>query len=164
MWNPWNNNIFYSGHSGSMSGSHVRQHWNLKAAQFSSTSAKNRFPSSWSLFLLKFTGCQTLHTQWFPLFSCVGDTIHVPSVPSPAVLSGKCLIAKRYMCAAKSFEAIVVAQLADSPNATCVRPARFRQSRLLTTRPSGPVEGCQTLHTYCCVRFRYVFTKRFKIK
>ena len=61
--------------------------------------------------------------QWFQLFSCVGDTSHIPSVPSPIVLSGKCLIAKRYVCAVKSFEAvlsIVVAQLADSPNATCV--------------------------------------------
>ena len=38
---------------------------------------------------------------------------------------------------------IIVAQLAASPNATCVRPARFRQSKLLTTRPSGPVEAAK---------------------
>jgi hypothetical protein len=131
---------------------------------FLNTSTKNCFRSSQCLLLLKLTGRQTLHTQWFPCRSWAGDAIHVPSVPPPAVHSGKCLIAKRYMCAAKSFEAllsILVARLADSPNATCVRPARFRQSRLAMTRQLGPVEGRQTLRKLWFLRFRYVSTKRF---
>ena len=31
----------------------------------------------------------------------------------------------------------------------CVRPARFQQSRLVTTRQFGPVKSNQTLVTYC---------------
>ena len=65
-------------------------------------------------------------------------------------------IAKRYVCAAKSFGALLIMLLtrpADSPKATCVRPARFWTPGPAATRRSGPVSGRQTLRTYwfwCC--------------
>ena len=136
--------------SGAMSGTHIRRYQISRTAWFSNTSAKTRFPSSLCLLLLKLRGRQTLCTQWFPRLSWTGDAIHVQSVPPPSFHWRQCLTAKRYVCAAQSSEAlssILVAQRADSPNATCVRPARFRASRHVTTCRSGPAKGSQTLQT-----------------
>ena len=75
-----------------------------------------------------------------------------------------CLIAKRFVCAAKSFRGLLApieAQGADSPNVTCVRSNRFRQSMAMTTRIFGPFNGHQTLRTYWFLCFRWLFTKRF---
>ena len=50
----------------------------------------------------------------------------------PTIHNGKCLIAKRYVCAAKPSEAllnILVVQLANLPNATCVCVQRVSDSR-----------------------------------
>ena len=90
------------------------------------------------------------HTQWFPRSSQAGNTICIPFVPLLAVRRARRLIAKRYVCAAKSFEArlnIYVVPPADSPNVTCVRPARFRPLRQATARRFGPAEGHETLRT-----------------
>ena len=69
-----------------------------------------------------------IQTQWFPLFSCVGDTIYVPFVPSPVVLSGKCLIAKRNVCAAKSFEAVLSTLSRSLPTCQTLRVCGQRAS------------------------------------
>ena len=90
------------------------------------------------------------HTQWFLRRSCAGNSIRARCVLPRAVRCGPCQITKRYVCAAKSFGnplGILAARPADLRNAMCVRPARFRPSRQATTRPSGPVEGTQTLRT-----------------
>ena len=63
----------------------------------------------------------------------------------------------------KSFQAhfgIYVALPADSPNVTCVRPARFRPLRQAATNQIGPVEGHQTLRTQRFLRFKVDFAKR----
>ena len=57
---------------------------------------------------------------------------------------------------------ILSARPAYLRNATCVRPARFRPARQVTTRPPGPVEGRQTLHTKRLLRFHRVFAKPYK--
>ena len=113
---------------------------------------------------LKLTGRQPLHTQWFPRRSCAGNTIRARFVLPRAVRCGPCLITKRYVCATKSFGTplgILAARPADLRNATCVRPARFRPSRQVATRRSGPAEGRETLCTYWFLRFRADFTKRY---
>ena len=66
------------------------------------------------------------------------------------ILGEHCLIAKRFVCAAKSFRGLLApieAQGADSPNATCVRSNRFRQSVAVATRILGPFNDHQTLRT-----------------
>jgi hypothetical protein len=73
-------------------------------------------------------------------------------------------IAKRYVCAVKSFRALMIVLLTrhpESPNATCVRPTRFLPSCLGAARRSVPVTSRQTLRTYCLLRFHFDFTKRY---
>ena len=73
-------------------------------------------------------------------------------------------IAKRYMCAAKSLGALLMMLLtrpADSPKATCVRPARFWTPGPAATRRSGPVNGRETLRKQCFRCFGIDFAKRY---
>ena len=122
----------------------------LKSPRFSRTSTKYRFLQITTQFSLKLMGRQTLHTQWFQRFFLTGIVVRGGFVELRAVRRGPGGIAKRYVCAAKSFDArlsIVVAQPADSPNVTCVHPARFWLSRQAATRRSGPIEGRQKLRT-----------------
>ena len=132
----------------------MKQMWSasldLKSPRFSHTSAKYGFLQITTQFYLKLVVRQTLHTQWSQRFSLTGDAVRGGFVATRAVRRGPCGIAKPYVCAAKPFGThldIYVAPPGDSPNVTCVRPARFRPLRQATTCRSGPAEGHQTLHT-----------------
>ena len=60
-------------------------------------------------------------------------SVYSVSGPSPVVLTNN-LAARVCGAIVRRHLTIVAAQLADSPNATCVQPVRFRQWTLVTTR------------------------------
>ena len=78
----------------------------FKSPRCPHTCAKCVRPLVMTNISLKLTERQTLHTQWFPHCSCFGDEFCVPFAPPWAVHCGPCRLAKRYVCAAKSFAAV----------------------------------------------------------
>ena len=134
-----------------MSGSRVRQHWNSTyCTALAHICQKLIFPHCRAFYFLSSRDATCDIGNGFRFFSAL-ETRSMFRVSVSSRPSGNCLIAKRYVCAANSFEealSTIVAQLACSLNVTRVRPAGFRQSRLVSTRPSGPVEGRETLHTH----------------
>ena len=118
--------------------------------RFSYTSEKYWLQVVAAKLSLRPAGRQTLHTQWFQPSPSLGDAVQGRFVAPRSVNLRPFGIAKRYVCAAKSFGAIFcidIASPADSPNATCVQPARFLLSLLRPCRRSGPLAGHQTLRT-----------------
>ena len=123
---------------------------NSNRPRFSHTSEKYGLQLVAMKLSLRPAGRQTLHTQWFQLSPSLGDAVQGRFVALWSVHLRPFMIAKRYVCAAKSFGAIFcidIASPADSPNATCVQPARFLLSLLRPCRRSGPFAGHQTLRT-----------------
>ena len=115
----------------------------------------------------KLMGRETLHTQWFPRRLRAEDTIQMPRVLPGFAYGRPCRIAKRYVCAAKSFAALLsvfVALLFRMPRvASCYENvSKFELKSFerlcfwltqLIVRPSRPVHRHQTQPTQVFLRF-----------
>ena len=132
-----------------------------KSPRLSHTSPKCCYGRVTASVSWKLRGRETLHTQGFPRRPRAGYTIQMPRVRPWLAYGIPCRIAKRFVCAAKSFAALLsvfVALLFRMPGiASCFENVSKRKLKLferscfrltqVIVRPSRPVHCHQTQPT-----------------
>ena len=127
-----------------------------KSPRFSYTSAKYRIAFVNANASLLLAGRQTLHTQWFERFLLSGGAVRCLYVVLRAFCCGARRLAKRYVCAANSFEtlsSLFVVQPADSTHLrACPNVIPAVETRLVHPDPSVAANRNTRTCFFACFR------------